>query len=269
MGPNPEVRDGPSMNARAIGSFAARASRQNPDFQYSPLVRVPSAARMIRNGSPLFASRTSSRTTAPGFSRSSGMPPSRGSSQPSGPRKSSFLMSTRGVTSPRHMMSSIITKSQLDVCGAPDEHPACGAPRRPRSSGWPRARTWRAGSSSMFLSRMPPRSAVSCATTVRECPQPPGRRSMEVGPARPRERPWSDETGRAPTAPAAALVHPPVLAGAPRPVPGHRRPRRPVAARRSEWGTLRLTTTGRRTGADRSRHPRATSRTARTSSPWR
>ena len=33
VGPKPEVRDGPSMNARAIGSFAARAMRQKPDFQ--------------------------------------------------------------------------------------------------------------------------------------------------------------------------------------------------------------------------------------------
>ena len=91
-----------------------------------PWSRVPSAARTSRKGSPLLASRTSSRTTPPGLSRSSGMPPSRGSSQPSGPRKSSFLMSTRGVTPPRHMMSSIMTKSQLDVCGAPTSTPVRG-----------------------------------------------------------------------------------------------------------------------------------------------
>ena len=35
-------------------------------------------------------------------------------------------MSTRGVTPPRHMMSSIITKSQLDVCGAPTSMPLRG-----------------------------------------------------------------------------------------------------------------------------------------------
>ena len=38
-----------------------RAIRQNPDFQYSPLLRVPSAARISRNGSPVRACATSWR----------------------------------------------------------------------------------------------------------------------------------------------------------------------------------------------------------------
>ncbi len=35
-------------------------------------------------------------------------------------------MSTRGATPPRHMMRSIITKSQLEVCGAPTRMPLRG-----------------------------------------------------------------------------------------------------------------------------------------------
>ncbi|WP_203416742.1 nitroreductase/quinone reductase family protein [Jiangella ureilytica] len=36
--------------------------------------------------------------------------------------------------------------------------------------------------------------------------------------------------------------------GAPRDLPRHRRPARPLAAEAGRWGTLRLATTGRRTG---------------------
>ena len=33
VGPNPEVRDGPSMKASEIGSLVVREIRQKPDFQ--------------------------------------------------------------------------------------------------------------------------------------------------------------------------------------------------------------------------------------------
>ena len=198
---------------------------------------------MSRNGSPLRASRTSSRTTAPGFSRSSGMPPSRGSSQPSGPRNSSFLMSTRGVTPPRHMMSSIITKSQLDVCGAPTRTPVRGTS--------PTAVQRVAHSTNLasrllivFLSRMPPAQRrpapprYGSAAAAREAggwaPSRARARAPVKGRVTERERPPACRRGGSSGC----------LAAAPSPVPRDRRPGGPVAARGTKWGTLRLTDHG-------------------------
>ena len=57
------------------------------------------------------------------LSRSSGTPPNALSTQPSGPLNSCFLTSTRGCAPPCHITSSIVMKSQLDVCGAPTRMP--------------------------------------------------------------------------------------------------------------------------------------------------
>ena len=97
VGPKPEVREGPSMNARAIGSLAARAMRQKPDFQYSPW--EPGALGRQDEQERLPAARLLAPARGPprrGCRGRAGCRPGAAASQPSGPRKSSFLMSTRG-----------------------------------------------------------------------------------------------------------------------------------------------------------------------------
>src|SRR5450759_4497863 len=79
-----------------------------------------------RNGSPLLASASRSRTTVPGFWRSRQMPPLARNRGPSGVRMISALISTRGGTPPLHINSSMATQSQLDVCGAPTRMPELG-----------------------------------------------------------------------------------------------------------------------------------------------
>ncbi len=63
---------------------------------------------------------------APGFLRSSGMPPVTRSSGASGPRNSSRLIRTFGGTPSRHVSMTMATQSQLDVCGAPTRMPVVG-----------------------------------------------------------------------------------------------------------------------------------------------
>ena len=163
-------------------------------------------------------------------------------------------MSTRGVTSPRHMMSSIITKSQFDVCGAPTSTPLRGTS--------PTAVHRVAHSTNLasrllivFLSRTPPGGGVlrHHGTGV---PRAAGRRRM-AGPGRAdataesavKER-HADDSQRPPRLPPRWFIrlfwqlHRAVF----RVTGGRLGLWRPKP---SGWGTLRLTTTGRRTGQPR------------------
>ncbi len=109
-----------------IGMPVWREIRWKPDFQYSPLLRVPSAAMPSRKVSSVSASSSRARMVAPGLVRSSSTAPVRRMNQPSGPLKNESFTSSRICTPLSQASSMVSTQSQFEVCGAPTRMPRRG-----------------------------------------------------------------------------------------------------------------------------------------------
>ena len=273
-GPNPEVRDGPSMNARRDRQLRRAGEPPEPGL---PVLALGAGALGGQDDQERLAALRLAHQLADdaagvlAVERDAAEP----GQQPAERAAEELLLDEhpRGdVAAPHDEQHHHEVPVGRVRCA--DEHPACGAPRRRRSSGWPRARTWRAGSSSMFLSRNRRGGGVlrHHGTGV-----PGAVRQEEDGAGRPAPAPG--RAGREGSAMTERPERPPRLP--PRwfirlfwqlhrgLYPRHRRPARPVAPEAEAVGHPAADHHRAAHRAAARTSSSATSRTGRTSSPWR